>query len=197
MFGNVGTRPALPDWIEYHHDPKQEVIVELYNEASIWLQASVLEGFGLTALEAMACGAALVTTDCGGYTRLCIERHRGRDGLASAGRHRASALSPAGAPRDGCTALVQRSAVSAPLRLGALRRDPRWSALSLTYRVTTPCLALIIHGRSDSGRLGSRCHWRCRAGVVVESETGDQRSVVGVIAVGARSGTRSMTGRVS
>lgn len=66
MFGNVGTRPALPDWIEYHHDPKQEVIIELYNEASIWLQASVLEGFGLTALEAMACGAALVTTDCGG-----------------------------------------------------------------------------------------------------------------------------------
>ena len=66
MFGNVGTRPNLPDWIEYHHDPKQEVIVELYNEVSIWVQSSVIEGFGLTAIEAMACGATLVTTDCGG-----------------------------------------------------------------------------------------------------------------------------------
>lgn len=39
---------------------------EVYNQAKVFVQASHHEGFGLTALEAMACGAALVTTDCGG-----------------------------------------------------------------------------------------------------------------------------------
>ena len=66
MFGNVVAKPPLPEWIEYHHDPEQERIVELYNEASVWLQTSIVEGFGLTAVEAMACGAVLVSTDCGG-----------------------------------------------------------------------------------------------------------------------------------
>jgi glycosyltransferase involved in cell wall biosynthesis len=66
MFGNVVAEPSLPEWIEYHHDPRQERIVELYNQASVWLQSSIVEGFGLTAVEAMACGAVLVSTDCGG-----------------------------------------------------------------------------------------------------------------------------------
>ncbi len=39
---------------------------EVYNAARVVLQASRHEGFGLTAVEGMACGAALVTTDCGG-----------------------------------------------------------------------------------------------------------------------------------
>ena len=39
---------------------------EVFNQARVMIQASFHEGFGLTAVEAMACGAALVTTDCGG-----------------------------------------------------------------------------------------------------------------------------------
>ena len=39
---------------------------EVYNDTRVFVQASYHEGFGLTAIEAMGCGAALVTTDCGG-----------------------------------------------------------------------------------------------------------------------------------
>jgi glycosyltransferase involved in cell wall biosynthesis len=39
---------------------------DVYNATRIHAQTSYHEGFGLTAVEAMACGAALVTTDCGG-----------------------------------------------------------------------------------------------------------------------------------
>jgi glycosyltransferase involved in cell wall biosynthesis len=39
---------------------------EVYNEARVFVQPSFHEGFGFTAVEAMACGAALVTTDNGG-----------------------------------------------------------------------------------------------------------------------------------
>jgi len=38
----------------------------VYNATRVFVQASRHEGFGLTPVEAMACGAALVTTDCGG-----------------------------------------------------------------------------------------------------------------------------------
>lgn len=39
---------------------------ELYSQAGVFLMASNHEGFGLTALEAMACGAPVVMTDCDG-----------------------------------------------------------------------------------------------------------------------------------
>ena len=42
------------------------LVEELYNAARIFLWTSEVEGFGLPPLEAMACGAALVTTDNGG-----------------------------------------------------------------------------------------------------------------------------------
>lgn len=64
-----GTRQpdAVPDWLEFHLDPPRDVLIdEIYNRASVFLCTSVVEGFGLTNVEAMACGAALVTTDCGG-----------------------------------------------------------------------------------------------------------------------------------
>lgn len=66
-FGNRPMQEPLPPGMTYHHNPDQDVLVqELYNTASIFLWTSEVEGFGLPALEAMACGAALVTTDNGG-----------------------------------------------------------------------------------------------------------------------------------
>lgn len=66
-FASQPPAEPLPDWIELHVDPPQEMLVgELYNSASVFLWTSVVEGFGLPPLEAMACGAALVTTDNGG-----------------------------------------------------------------------------------------------------------------------------------
>jgi glycosyltransferase involved in cell wall biosynthesis len=41
--------------------------------SSVYLQPSVQEGFGLSALEAMACGCALVTTDNGGSEDYAID----------------------------------------------------------------------------------------------------------------------------
>jgi glycosyltransferase involved in cell wall biosynthesis len=39
-----------------------------YNRCGVFVFPSLAEGFGLPALEAMACGCAVVTTDCGGVS---------------------------------------------------------------------------------------------------------------------------------
>ena len=39
---------------------------ELYSKSFAWIVASKSEGFGMPILEAMACGCAVVATDCGG-----------------------------------------------------------------------------------------------------------------------------------
>jgi glycosyltransferase involved in cell wall biosynthesis len=66
-FGALEPDHPLPDWITYHRAPDQTTLVDdLYNGSRIFLWTSTVEGFGLPALEAMACGAALVTTDNGG-----------------------------------------------------------------------------------------------------------------------------------
>ena len=46
---------------------------EVYNRARIFVQSSRHEGFGLAAIESMACGSALVTTDCGGSRDYAID----------------------------------------------------------------------------------------------------------------------------
>jgi glycosyltransferase involved in cell wall biosynthesis len=68
VFSLAGPPPeALPDGVRVVLDLDQRRLAdEVYNAARVVVQASHHEGFGLTAVEAMACGAALVTTDCGG-----------------------------------------------------------------------------------------------------------------------------------
>lgn len=62
-----GERPAgLPDWVEYHARPSDTELARLYNLTSIFVVPSLYEGWGLPGSEAMACGAALVSTDNGG-----------------------------------------------------------------------------------------------------------------------------------
>ncbi|TGE35381.1 glycosyltransferase family 1 protein [Desulfosporosinus fructosivorans] len=43
-----------------------EELAQLYAQADIFVYTSYFEAFGLPPLEAMACGTAVVTTDCGG-----------------------------------------------------------------------------------------------------------------------------------
>jgi glycosyltransferase involved in cell wall biosynthesis len=58
---------GLPEWVNYIHNPTREFLVkEIYNKSSVFLCGSRWEGFGMPSLEAMACGASLVTTDNGG-----------------------------------------------------------------------------------------------------------------------------------
>lgn len=67
LFGVYHRPKALPGWIEYHHNPPHRVLLgEIYNSSRIFLCSSWAEGFALPPAEAMRCGCAVVSTDCGG-----------------------------------------------------------------------------------------------------------------------------------
>ena len=51
---------------EYHYRPTGDALRHIYASCGIFICASWYEGSGLPAMEAMACGATLVTTDTGG-----------------------------------------------------------------------------------------------------------------------------------
>lgn len=81
LFGTTSRPKTLPAWIEYRRNPRQERLVgEIYNGSSIYLCSSWSEGFGLPAAEAMGCGCAVVTTDCGGIRDFALN---GRTALVS------------------------------------------------------------------------------------------------------------------
>jgi len=67
LFG-IPKRPRnLPTWIEYFQNPTQyDLIHNIYNGSSVYLCSSLKEASPLPPAEAMSCGCALVTTDCGG-----------------------------------------------------------------------------------------------------------------------------------
>lgn len=68
MFGVPHRGYDIPDWVRYVHNPDQDSLVrDVYNQATVYLGASLSEGFGLPAAEAMACGCAFVGTDIGGF----------------------------------------------------------------------------------------------------------------------------------
>lgn len=68
-----GVRPTPDDakgigeieGVEYHHLPTGGELRRIYNSLDIFLFPSLCEGFGNPPMEAMACGAACVTTDVG------------------------------------------------------------------------------------------------------------------------------------
>ncbi|NOT64035.1 MAG: glycosyltransferase family 4 protein, partial [Acidobacteria bacterium] len=63
LFG-VEVRPAnAPEWCEYIQQPSLAALREIYNGAAAFLCPSISEGWGLPAMEAMACGCALVAAD--------------------------------------------------------------------------------------------------------------------------------------
>ena len=66
-FGAAPPQHVVPEWITYVSEPSPtELVDDIYNTSRVFLCTSRVEGFGLTNVEAMACGAALVTTDNGG-----------------------------------------------------------------------------------------------------------------------------------
>ena len=48
--------------------PTDRQLADLYRQAAVFIFPSLFEGFGLPPLEAMACGAPVVTTACGGIS---------------------------------------------------------------------------------------------------------------------------------
>ena len=72
MFGTCNPPVNLPKWIKYYKNASQKRTIEIYNRISIFVSGSIREGFGLTGLESMACGAALVTTNYDGAKEYAI-----------------------------------------------------------------------------------------------------------------------------
>ena len=69
----VRTKECPAGLDEYHYNPSQSKLRELYASSDVLLCPSWYEGFGLPSLEAMACGAALVTYDNGGSRDYAID----------------------------------------------------------------------------------------------------------------------------
>jgi glycosyltransferase involved in cell wall biosynthesis len=67
IFGVSSPPPDFPSWAEYHRNPPQRKLREIYNRAAIFLSPSWTEGWPLPPAEAQQCGAALVATDIGGH----------------------------------------------------------------------------------------------------------------------------------
>lgn len=67
LFG-TGEKPTnLPDYVTYYQKPTQEVLrSEVYGSSKIYLMPTILEGWSLTGMEAMASGAVVVGSDIGG-----------------------------------------------------------------------------------------------------------------------------------
>lgn len=73
MFGNTEPPAELPEWFEYKRNVSSQRVCDIYNQCSIFLCASIEEGFGLTGLESMACGCAFVTTGYKGVYEYAID----------------------------------------------------------------------------------------------------------------------------
>jgi glycosyltransferase involved in cell wall biosynthesis len=68
LFGTSPRTSEIPDWVRYFENPTQRALVhDIYNQHSVYLGASLGEGWGLPPCEAMACGCAFVGTDIGGF----------------------------------------------------------------------------------------------------------------------------------
>jgi|SRR5450755_1893401 glycosyltransferase involved in cell wall biosynthesis len=72
LFGVPAPPPDLPDWVEYHQNPPQKTLRQIYNRAAIFISPSWAEGWALPPAESLQCGAALVATDIGGHREYSI-----------------------------------------------------------------------------------------------------------------------------
>lgn len=70
-FGPNPRPKSLPLWIEYGRNIREDELLRMYNRSMIYLCCSLAEGFALPPAEAMACGCAIVSTDCGGNKEYC------------------------------------------------------------------------------------------------------------------------------
>lgn len=67
IFGQRDEKPRnIPSWASYQGNVSEESLIAIYNSSSIFVCSSLAEGFALPPAEAMACGCAVVSTDCGG-----------------------------------------------------------------------------------------------------------------------------------
>ena len=67
LFGHTDAqRHKIPSWVLTQPHVSESQLVQIYNRSRIFLCSSLGEGFALPPAEAMACGCAVASTDCGG-----------------------------------------------------------------------------------------------------------------------------------
>src|SRR5574337_11234 len=66
LFGAFPKPKKMPDWVKYTRNPSSKELVDFYNEVSVFVHSSLIEGWGLPPAEAMACGCAVAVTDSKG-----------------------------------------------------------------------------------------------------------------------------------
>ena len=77
----ISDRPKpteIPDSVHYVRYPSVDDAREIYNKCKLWLVTSKSEGFCLPILEAMACGAAVVSSDHDTVGGLVTDKVNGR-----------------------------------------------------------------------------------------------------------------------
>jgi len=77
VFGTFPRPKALPHKATYVRFPKLPVARDLYSRSLVWFLASRNEGLPNPLLEAMACGCAVVSTDCGGASDIITHGENG------------------------------------------------------------------------------------------------------------------------
>ncbi len=64
----------VPKYIEFHHKATTSNLKKMFSESKIFVLPSLVEGFSLTVLEAMAAKCAVISTDCGGTNEYIIDK---------------------------------------------------------------------------------------------------------------------------
>jgi glycosyltransferase involved in cell wall biosynthesis len=67
LFGTSAPNPDFPRWVDYRRLPSSQELRLWYNQASIFISPSRIEGWPLPPAEAMLCGGAVAATDIGGH----------------------------------------------------------------------------------------------------------------------------------
>ncbi len=77
VFGTFPRPQGLPQRATYVRYPSLAAARALYSRSLVWFLASRNEGLPNPLLEGMACGCALVSTDCGGASDIVKHNHNG------------------------------------------------------------------------------------------------------------------------
>lgn len=67
----------VPKFIDFHYRVDTKKLKELYNGSKIFMLPSLVEGFSLPVLEAMASGCAVISTNCGGIDEYMVNNKNG------------------------------------------------------------------------------------------------------------------------
>ena len=142
--GGLEGRVRLPGFV-----PDEE-LVHLYSRAYALVQPSLMEGFGLPAVEAMACGIPVVSSRAGVTPR---GRRRGRS-LLQPDRRRPR--SPRPSPRSSPTALAvtawhEPHSIARPASPGTVPRGPCSIASRSSRAIAVACGETPLSSRDEHG----------------------------------------------